>query len=208
MKLLFEFDIDGFDLSAVQLARILLDIQHLAIVNRALEEDHLEPDDIVFDEYKRKYKWLIEATDEELGAAELTIVRIKMESPLSVVLQLKKLPQSAQKALVKSYRYVINHLLFVDLEREKRGVEIQLMREQVLEKRIKNASSALNLVKKIPDEHLREEFIDSLRSSILPFGTEHPQIKSVKLITDNDEEITGDADENLIDDIDDDSKLN
>jgi uncharacterized protein YnzC (UPF0291/DUF896 family) len=208
MKILIEFGTDGFELHPVNLARLLLDIQHLAIVTRALAEDNLKANDIVFDPYKRKYKWLIEATEEELGMAELTVVHIRMDSPLLVELQLKKLSKSAQKAFTKSYQYIINHLLYNDLEREKRSVEILMMREQVLEKRLKNASSALNLVKKIPDEQLREEFIDSLRSSVLPFGTEHPPIKTIKLIGEKGDDVTNEADEDLIDDIDDDSTLN
>lgn len=129
-----------------------------------------------------------------------------MESPLFIELETKKFAEKVQKAFARTFRYIISHLLFVDLEREKRSVEIQLIREQVLEKRIKTAASALNLAKKIPDEQLREEFIDSLRSSIWPFETEHPPIKSVKLIEDKNEEDTGALEENLIEEAGDDAK--
>ncbi len=182
----------------------------MAIVSYALAADRLRSGDIVSDPYKRKYKWLIEATgeDEDLDDAVLTIIRIRMESPLLIELASKKLVQRIQQAFAQSFRYIINHLLFIDLEREKRSVEIQMMREQVLEQRIKNASSALNLVKKIPNKQLREEFIDSLRSSVFPFAIEHPPIKSIQLIEDADEKDTNETDEKMIDEVDDDSKPN
>jgi hypothetical protein len=206
MRITFEFDTDDLQIDAIQLARIMLDIQHLAIVIHALAEDKLNAGHIVFDEYKRKYKWLIEATDGELGDAELTTVGLRMESPLFVEFKTKKFAESVQKAFARIFRYVINRLLFVDLEREKRSVEIQLIREQVLEKRIKSAASALNLAKKVPDERLREELIDSLRSSIWPFEIEHPPIKSVRLIEESDEKQLADLEEELIDKADDDTK--
>lgn len=208
MKITFEFDTDDLQLDAVHLARIVLDIQHLAIVTRALAEDELNADHSVFNEYKRKYKWLIEATGGELGDAELTTVSLRMESPLFIEFKTKKFAKSVQKAFAKTFRYIINHLLFVDLEREKRSVEIQLIREQVLEQRIKNATSALNFAKKIPDKELREELIDSLRSSIWPFEIEHPPIKSIKLIEDSDEKQTDEAEEEFIDKANDDTKPN
>jgi hypothetical protein len=206
MRITFEFDSDNLQLSATHVARIMLDIQHLAIVARALAEDKLNADHIVFDEYKREYKWLIEATGEELGDAQLTTVRLRMESPLFIELETKRFAEKVQKAFVRTFRYIVNHLLFVDLEREKRSVQIQLIREQVLEKRIRTAASALNLAKKIPDEQLREEFIDSLRGSIWPFETEHPPIKSVKLLEGENDEEKDVLDEDLIEDTDDDSR--
>jgi hypothetical protein len=208
MRITFEFDTDDLDLDAVHLARIMLDIQHLVIVIRALAEDRLGADHIVFDEYKRKYKWLIEATGRDLGDAELTTVSLRMESPLFVEFKTKKFAESVQRAFVRVFRYIINHFLFIDLEREKRKVEIQLIREQVLEKRIKTATSALNLAKKVPDERLREELIDSLRGSIWPFEIDHPPIKSINLIEDSDEKHTDDSEEELIDKTDDDTKPN
>src|SRR5437016_530799 len=136
MTLVFEFDTDRYELDSVHIARIFLDIQHLAIVTFALAGDKLDADHMVFDEYKRKLKNKV-----------VTIVRV-----------------------------VINNLFFIDLERERRTVAIQLMREQVLEQRIKNVSDALSLAKKIPNGHLREEYLESLRSSVLPFAIEHPPI--------------------------------
>ena len=207
MRITFEFDTDDSQLDAVHLSRIVLDIQHLAIVTRALAEDELTPDHIVFDEYKSEYKWLIEASG-QLGDAELLTVRLRMESPLFFEFQTKKLAESVQKVFARAFRYIINHLLFVDLEREKRSVEIQLIREQVLEQRIKSAASAWNLVKRIPDERLREEFINSLRSSTWPFAIEHPPIKAIKLIEDSSENGNEDVDEVIIDNADDDTKAN
>ena len=72
------------------------------------------------------------------------------------------------------------------------------MREQVLEQRIKSAASAWNLVKRIPDERLRDEFIDSLRASAWPFAIEHPPIKAIKLIEDSSGNSDEDVDERLL----------
>lgn len=207
MRLFFEFETEDSDLHPINLARMLLDIQHLVIVLRALSKDQLQPDDIVFDPYKQKYKWMIEATGDDIGDAELTINRITKESPFSILLKVKELPERATKAFVQAYRYITN-LLLIDLEREKRSVEILLMREQVLGKRIETVSAALDLVKKFPDEQLRREFIENLKSSVLPFVTEHPPIKSVTLITDKNEEVAHDVDEQLIDNSSNDSKPN
>jgi hypothetical protein len=207
MRILVEFDTENVELHAIEFARIMLDIQHLAIVVRALAEDRLHPNDIVFDPYKQKYQWMIEAAGPDIGMAELTIVNIT-EGSLLIELEPKKVARKIQKAFTRAFRYVINHFLFVDLERQKRSVEIQMMREQLLRKRIGNAAAALGLIKKIPDAQLREEFIDSLRSSVLPFLFEHPPIKSVKLIGDTDERANDNTDEDLMDDLDDDSKPN
>lgn len=207
MRILIEFDTDGIDLNPISFARLMLDIQHLAIVTRALAEDKFQSDDIVFDWYRQKYSWMIEATEEDLGMAALSIVRISMGS-LLVELKPKKLAQGIQKAFARAFRYIVNHLLFVDLEREKRSVENQMKREEVLEKRIENMASAWKLIKKIPDPELRETFIVSLRSSVFPFTAEHPPIKSVKVIKETDEEGTNDIEDDLMDDIDDDVKPN
>jgi hypothetical protein len=205
MRILIEFDTDGIELHPISYARMMLDIQHMAIVCRAIAEDRLRADDIVFDWYKRKYTWMIEATEEEIGMAELTITRIDMGS-LLVELTPKKLAKNMQKAFAGAFRYIANHLLFIDLEREKRSIENQLKREEVLEKRIENVAAALKLINKIPDEHLRDEFIESLRSSVLPFTTEHPPVKSVKLIKETDGEDVDDIDDEFLDDIDSEAK--
>ena len=79
--------------------------------------------------------------------------------------------------------------------------------EQVLEQRIKNVSDALSLAKKIPNGHLREEYLESLRSSVLPFAIEHPPIKSIK-ITDADKSENTGPDTVSLEDVPDDSNAN
>jgi len=184
MKLIFEFNTDAFDLSASHLARILLDIQHLAIVSIALAKETLEVDEIVFNPYFQSYKRMIETTGEDLKEAELTILSIKKESPLIVEAALKKLSDIAKKSTKEVFLFIINKILFVDLEREKRSLENQKLREEIIEKRINNASQVLNLAQKVPNNILREQLIASLTSSIMPFETEHPPIKSITIVDD------------------------
>jgi len=201
MRIQFVFDTDNYELHAVSLARILLDIQHMAIVSFALAKEQLPIDDIVFDDYKQKYSWMIEAQEADLGGAALLVTSITMASPLKIELGSKNLTKGVKKAFIKTYRYITEHLLFTDLEREKRSVDIEWMREQVLEQRIKNFESALNLTKKIPDENMRQQYLESLRSSVYPFIAEHPPIKEVKLIDDTSE--SDDKDDDIIIDSDD-----
>jgi len=207
IRLVFEFDTDMDELDSVHMARIFLDIQHLAIVTFALADKRLDAAHMVFDHYKRKYKWLVEAQAEDLGESQLTAVRIRLESPLIIEVAGKKLAQGLNSTVLPVIRYVVTNLLFIDLEREKRSVAIQLMREQVLEQRIKNASAALGLAKKIPSGDLREEYLESLRASVLPFALEHPPMKSIKIIEASDDKST-ETDVVSIDDVTDDSKAN
>jgi hypothetical protein len=182
MRILFEFDTENYDLTASHMARILLDIQHLAIVCVSLAKESFERDDVVFNEYLRHYKGMVEARIDDLDDSEVSIVRLKMESPLEVEVVLKKLAKAAVKPVADAFRFIINKIFFVDLEREKKSLENALMREEITQRKIKNASQALNLAKKIPNSHLREQFIESLTSSVMPFEVEHPPLKSVKVI--------------------------
>ncbi|HEX8141309.1 MAG TPA: hypothetical protein VF553_01860 [Pyrinomonadaceae bacterium] len=181
MKISFEFNVNGFDLHPAHLARMLLDIQHLVIICAALAEAPLQGDNLVFDVNKQKYKKLIEATSDDLGEAELTVSRIKMESPLLIEVA-TKLREGVKKHFATAFYYVRDNILFVDLKREEMAVGIEARREEVIEKRIKNAADALNLVEKIPDPQLRNEFVAGLSRTLLSFAIEHPPIKSVNLI--------------------------
>jgi hypothetical protein len=185
VRILLEFDTQGYELRVVAVARLLLDLQHVATMARALAVDRLQRDDIVFDWYFQKYSWMIEASSEDLGLGDLSLVRINSGS-LKIEVKPGKLVQGLQKAFAQSFSYIIKNILYVDLEREKRGLDNQLKREEVLRDRLENAAKAFQLIKKIPDEDLREQFIESLKSSVLPFAMEHPPLKSAKLIEEPD----------------------
>lgn len=180
MKISFEFDVTGFDLHATHLARILLDIQHLALICVLLAEDRPDGRSIFLEEYEQRFQGLVEATRDDLGAAELTVSRIKMESPLLIEV-LMKLREGAKKSFIKTFYYIRDTLLFVDLKREEMEVGIQALKEEVMTKRIENLTAALKLAEKIPDLKLRNKFVKRLSQTLLSFATEYPPLLSVEL---------------------------
>ncbi len=193
MRIVFEFDTENYDLTASHLARILLDIQHLAIVCVALAKGSFQRDDVVFDEFLQHYKFMVEARIDDLDDTEVSIIRIKKESPMEVEIALKKLAKVVTKNAGAMFRFVRDRIFFIDLEREKRSrendkilLENALMREEVALKKIKNASEGLDLALKIPDPNLREQLIKALTSSVIPFELDHPPLKSIKVIGEDD----------------------
>jgi hypothetical protein len=186
MKFSFEFDVAGFELHATHLARIALDIQYLALSCSVLVDDQPRNSRIIFDDHEQKYKKLVEATGEDLGAAELTVLRIKMESPLLIEVT-AKLKEGVKKAFIKKFNYIKDILFLVDLKRKEMDVGIQVRKEEVIAKRIENADALLELSKKIPDLTLRKEFVKGLSRTLLSFADEHPPLLSVELVEEDKE---------------------
>ena len=184
MRLSVTFDVGPPGLEATHLARLLLDLQHLAIITVASTRPSLGRADIVFDPYKQSSKWMAEATGEMIGDAAVTVSRITYQSPLGIELEFKKLPGRLAGRAAEILRSILNHVLFADLEREKRKVQIEDLREDVRRKRIANVASALDLMARIQDPVLRQQFITSLSSSLRPFEDEHPRMTDVTVVED------------------------
>jgi hypothetical protein len=169
-------------LEAVQFARLMLDIQHLCAMTAGLASlNSLQPYLPSFEESSSfKYSALIELPPHYFGYAGATVARIRQESPLIVEL-LVGVPKALAGFFKENFETIYRRFFYGDLERAKRTLELENMREDIRGKRIKNLESVFDLAQKIPDARLRRQFLQNLDSSIVPFLTEHPPIRSVDL---------------------------
>jgi hypothetical protein len=165
-------------------ARLLLDLQHLAIMTIALAEEALPPNDIVFDSYRQKHESMVEAGSTILGYRVATVDRIIQESPLVIDLSLKQLPKALWRPVAGTFKFLVERVFFGDLEREKRALDNERLREEIRRAKIENLGAAFDIGAKIPDPQLREQFLSSLASSIRPFEEEHPKIVEAQVFED------------------------
>jgi hypothetical protein len=186
MRVAMSFDVKRPGLSAPHLARLLLDIQHLAVNMVAIESvSRLSQDHMILDPYRQKYSVVIETKDSDFGDSLVIVDSINQQSPLWIG-TLLKIARSITGSVARNYKLIYERVLFGDLERKKRILELRLMDEDRVRKRIENCGLALDLARKIPP-HLQEAFIGSLTSSLLPFFKEHPLITRLDVTeTDND----------------------
>lgn len=187
VKLTFEFDVKESeisapglsvpDLPAPVLARILLDVQYVVMASLALSGELTADESPLTDDFSQKYKRLIEATGKGLGKSGLAISRIKMESPLRLEL-LAKVRAAAKTSFAQAFHFIKRQVL-LDLERERRAVEIELLKEDVSGKRIQNAAATLGLLQMIPEQH-REQFFENLSRTALA-SLKHPPLRETEL---------------------------
>jgi hypothetical protein len=174
MKISFEFDMDGLALPPTNLARMLLDIQHLVDICAALADTPIQGDNVIFVINKQNYKRLIEAGNDDVDKTDLVISRIKMESPLWIELVVK-LPLGTTESFKIIFTYLKDHIFQVT--RKRKGMSMTLQKQQ-----LENITLALNINEKIPDKELQSQFKRGLDSLISSFVNEHPPIKLVDLV--------------------------
>jgi hypothetical protein len=186
LRISIRFQNEDHDIEAVQLARLILDIQHLCAMTAGLGAlNSLQPYLPAFQApYFFKYSNVIELPPSYFEYATVTVLRIRQESPLSLEL-LIRIPKALAGFFKDNFKTIFDRFFYGDLERARRGLELESVREDIRAKRIKNLESVFDLAQKIPDGHLREQFVESLDSSIKPFLTEHPPMKAVELTDDD-----------------------
>jgi len=176
------FESQDHDIDAVQLARLILDIQHLCAMTAGVSSlNSLQPYLPAFQtSFFFKYSNVIELPPSYFDYATVTIRRVRQDSPLSLEL-LIRIPKELGAFFKDNFKTIVDRFLYGDLERARRGLELDSMREDIRAKRIKNLESVFDLAQKIPDGRLRHQFVESLDSSIKPFLEQHPPIKAVEL---------------------------
>ena len=184
MKLKITFDTDQQALLATELARLLLDLQHLSIIAVYLPRREYSPQDIIFDPYKQKYDWMVFADPYTLDESEAAISRIRKESPLEIELLFKRLSSEAAQGVSGAFRFLFERVFFGDLEREKRRIENEAAYQEVLRKKLELIADAYKLSKKLPPD-LQDEFMNSMRWAIEPFERRHPPIESYEIADDD-----------------------
>lgn len=189
LRVQFRFDVGEDGLDAPHLARLLLDLQHLAVVAVALSKDVILPSDVALDLRMASYKRMIEAQADDLGQAIATIAKIQQESPLRVELLFSKIPKALIRPAAATFKFMFERIFFGDVEREKREIANARAREEVLGARIENLAAALDVARKLPSRELREEFVRGLMSSIRPFEEEHPKIVEAKVLDDQESDV-------------------
>jgi hypothetical protein len=186
MHVMMEFDVESPGLSASHLARLLLDIQHLAVNMVAIEREwELPQNHLIRDPYRQKYSAVIETPDGDFGDSLVIVDAISQQSPLWIRSALK-IPGAMASFVANNYRLIYERVLFGDLERQKRIMELRLMNEDRLRKRIETSGLALDLLHKVPP-HLQDDYLRSLISSLLPFFNEHPVVTKLDIDEDDNE---------------------
>jgi len=194
IRVILQFDPEAPDIQAIPFARLLCDIQDLSlmVVILSLSEDVTRMDEILIgsiavDPVLQKYAAFIEMRAGAFGVAEVYLQRIEKHSPL-IIEYLLKLPSVLNGPFRKAFKFIYERVLYGDLQRQKRQLEVDSRRENLLRKRIDNLSAAFDLADKIQNPRLREQFLAGLEFSITPFETEHPQITSAEVHDDDSDE--------------------
>lgn len=176
----FEFVPTPRPLTAISFARLFCDLQHVSATMMALPVVGQIPQrDVMFRPRAWKYSFVIELSHGELGSYEVFIPRVKQTSPLWVEV-LMKVPKEVASKVAKAFRIAFQRVSYGDIEREKRLVEVDIMREERLKKRIENLAATYRLAQEIHDDEAREIFLQGLEFSLRPFFEEHPPIKKIK----------------------------
>jgi hypothetical protein len=162
MRVYFEFDVADGGLASTHFARLFCDIQHLITTTFALVNTEIGSHDAAFNPWLQSYKGMVEARGEALGYSEVFVVGMSLASPLKIEVSLPKIPASLKGQLARAIRFVVNRVLFIDLERKKRELEIHRTRQELEGARLKNLSSAFDLAERIPDPALRRRFLESM----------------------------------------------
>jgi hypothetical protein len=174
------------EMPLVSFGRLLLDIQHASVMIVALSRAQgLSRNDIVFRKRAWKYSNVIGMKENVFGDATAFLYRIHKDSPLQLQ-YLLKIPGHLFGPVRRAFQLVFERLLFGDIERTKRELDLDLQREEIIKKRIENLESAFNLAEKIPDLTLRKSFLHNLEASIRPFHQEHPEIIAFEIREDDD----------------------
>jgi hypothetical protein len=177
------FAISDKGIEAISFARMLIELQRLSLIVVTLgqlEQHHPVADQLlrespIFDPALQTYSAFIVTRGTFFGPGEVHIVRIQQQSPMLIEFFLK-VSKELSGACVKAWRFIFERVLFGDVEKEKRWVNVGIARQELLKKRLENLAAAYDLSAKIEDPRLRERFLAKLEGTLMPFGLEYPEI--------------------------------
>jgi hypothetical protein len=183
MRLQLTFEV-GDEILPSALARILLDVQHQAMVFTLMAEAESEFGAIAIGgrpgaEVRRylndteeliSYKYMAEASQSSFGRLplEVGVTRLRMESPLWVETTIRA-ARGVVTLVQRNFRTLHERVYFGDLERERRRIQNAASREEVIAARIRNIDAAYDLSEKISDAEIREALRRHLISAVAPF---------------------------------------
>jgi hypothetical protein len=176
IRLEVEFAVVEPGLPASQLARLILDLQELVITAHALARaDAITADDPAIDPGTHLYKRMVEVQPGTLGEAEAIVELISQASPLQLGL-LIRIGERLRRPLVAALHLLAERVLYSDLERERRQIDNQIHRQELISKVLDNIERAAQIQRRVRDPRVQELLRDSLRSTVTPFLVEHPPI--------------------------------
>lgn len=183
MTLELEFDVPGGALLPAELARLCLDVQHQAIAVALLSSSRVRGASApgrtrwTHDRSMLSYKFMAESTRADLRdiPLEVDIVGLKFGSPL-IVTVIIKFATALGSAPVQVFRTIYERILLGDLERQKRQLEIDMMREDLRHKqfdnRVKEVHELLGLNDTLTGHpNIDQSIRDHMISSIAPFDS-------------------------------------
>jgi hypothetical protein len=170
MHVVFE---DDPDWKALSIARLLADLQHLAIFIYISAEGKLSDEFSVLNLDEQKYESMIVADDPDEVSAHppleklaLHVFNLHLGSPLSVIAGVLH-PAHLKTALTKVGK-AIAHLVLVDLRRERMRYENEIIRQRAITAYLKNMKELKKILSEMKNEDERRLFLKHFAYAIDP----------------------------------------
>ena len=119
MRALLSFRVADSGLELGEFARLLLDLQHLAILAVALGRS--SPVQNAVDWSQQSYHWMVEASRHEIGEATVTITRFDIGTPLRLEFAFPQVAPELAEQTAMALRALLQRLQLIDLERERKA---------------------------------------------------------------------------------------
>ena len=162
-----------------ELARLLLDLQHLAILAVALGRS--SPDQNAVDWSRQSYHWMVEASRREIGEATATVTRFDIGTPLRLGITFPQVPPELEEQTARALRALLERLQLIDLERG--AHRLDEMEEASRRRHLDNLADALDLASRFQDTRQRSALLRSLEAGLRPFER-HPGMTDATVFAD------------------------
>ncbi len=183
MRAVLSFRAVELGLETGALARLLLDLQHLAILAVALTKVRLSFDEHALDWSRQSYHWMIEASSRDIGEAAAKVTQVAIEDPLRVELTFPHVHPELVDRTATALRAVFERVQFIDLERERRAHRLDSMEETLRNQHLDNLVDALDLASQFQDPERRSALLRSLEAGLRPFE-HHPGMTHAAVFVD------------------------
>jgi hypothetical protein len=175
------------EFAALQVARLLCDVQHLVIFGLALADDDLRSEVDVFDPLFSKYEYMIlgdvgfSRRRPPLVDSLVRIRKLRVASPLRFRGIISRTSEKIRRVLA-----TLSRIIMIDLHREKLSVENEILRQRAIQAALQNHETVLRISGRIRDPVRRAQFIENVMSAIMPFADgRYPPVKRLKIIGPN-----------------------
>jgi hypothetical protein len=168
------------DLAALQVARFLCDLQHLTVFAVALAHEDLSSELDLFDHLQSKYEFMILGDLVGLDESRLFVKEMSLQSPLSVKVGFFfKGPSKTLKTILEALKTVITF----DHMRERAAIENDLLKEELVKKKLSNIDHVLRIGSRLRDPARRAAFEENLASALRPFiDGRYPPIDRIDIV--------------------------